>query len=184
MNDLGLFEEIRGGDFVAFETLFLTYYASLCEYASQFVAEDDAEELVQELMIYLWESRDQLVVATSLKSYLFIAVKNRSYNAIRKQKYREKAHSRLADYLDEQYIDDPDLYTLGDLATKIDEAINALPESYRKTFQMSRFDGLTNPQIALALNVSVKTVEYRITRSLKILRVKLKDYVTLLLFLF
>ncbi|WP_353125240.1 RNA polymerase sigma-70 factor [Parapedobacter pyrenivorans] len=184
MNDLGLFEKIRNGDFAAFETLFITYYAALCEYASQFVSEDDAEELVQELMIYLWESRNQLVVATSLKSYLFVAVKNRAYNALRKQKYREKAHSRLADYLDDQYIDDPDLYTMGKLAAQIAEAINTLPESYRETFQLSRFEGMTNAQVASALNVSVKTIEYRITRSLKILRAKLKDYVGVVLFLF
>jgi len=184
MNELELVDQIRSGDFAAFKALFLTYYAALCEYASQFISEEDAEELVQELMIYLWESREQLVIATSLKSYLFIAVKNRSYNAIRKAKYRERAHSRLYDYLSKQQLDDPDLYTMNDLTAKIKDAIDSLPDSYRETFQMSRFDGLTNTQIASALHVSIKTVEYRITQSLKILRMKLKDYVPMLLFMF
>lgn len=184
MNETGLFESIREGDLASYEAMFLTYYSPLCEYASQFVAEYDAEELVQELMTHIWEAREQLVIVTSLKSYLFIAVKNRSLNAIRKQRYRERVHSRLHDYLTEQQIDDPDFYLANELGDRIHNAIQELPESYRVTFEMSRLEGMTNAQIAAALQVSVKTVEYRITRSLKRLREQLKDYASLLVMLF
>lgn len=184
MNELRLFEAIRRGDLSAYEAMFLKYYSPLYEYASQFVVEQDAEELVQDLMTYIWEEREHLVIESSLKSYLFIAVKNRSVNAIRKQKYRERVHARLYDYLTEQQIDDPDFYMVNELAIKINNAIEELPESYRRVFEMSRFEGLPNAQIAVALNISIKTVEYRITRSLKMLRIKLKDYFSLILFLF
>ncbi len=179
-----LFESIREGDLAAYETMFLRYYSPLCEYASRFVAGYDAEELVQDLMTHIWEAREQLVIATSLKSYLFIAVKHRALNAIRKQRYRERVHSRLHQYLAEQQLDDPDFYLANELGDKIHDAIQDLPESYRITFEMSRLEGMTNAQIADALHVSVKTVEYRITRSLKRLRAQLKDYVTLLAVLF
>jgi len=181
MNDLDLFEAIQEGDLYAYKKMFLKYYAPLCTYAAQFLSDTDAKELVQDLMLYIWEARTHLIIATSLKSYLFIAVKNRSFNAIRKQKYRERIHAKLYSRLDEEQLDDPDFYMADELAIKINDAINDLPESYRKTFEMSRFEGLTNAKISSTLDVSIKTVEYRITKSLKILRGKLKDYMTLFL---
>jgi len=65
---------------------------------------------------------------------------------------------------------------LEDLSVQIQKAIDELPENYRETFALSRFGEQTNVQIAAMQGISVKTVEYRITQSLKILRVKLKDY--------
>jgi len=179
MNDLDLFEAIQEGDLYAYKKMFLKYYAPLCTYAEQFLSDADAEELVQDLMLYIWEARENLIVSTSLKSYLFIAVKNRSYNAIRKQKYRERIHNKLYERLDREQIDHPDFYMADELAAKITDAINKLPENYRKTFEMSRFEGLTNAKISATLDVSIKTVEYRISKSLKILKNKLKDYMAI-----
>lgn len=183
MNELTLFYEIQKGNLIAYKEMFLKYYSPLCEYASQFLSDNDAEELVQELMMYIWEARENLVIGTSLKSYLFIAVKNRSFNTIRNLQNRERIHTLLYESLKEQF-DDPDFYMIDELATKIKKAIRELPDNYRNTFEMSRFGELTNTQIATELGISVKTVEYRISQSLKILRVKLKDYLPFILFLF
>jgi len=177
-----LLEEIQQGNKDAFNEMFLLFYSPLCEYASQFISDNDAEEVVQELMLYVWENRKNLVIEKSLKSYLFVSAKNRCYNAIRDRKLREQIHSYLYESLKEQ-IEDPDYYMVNELAANIDKAIRELPDSYRETFRMSRFGEMTNAAIAKQLGVSVKTVEYRITQSLKILRVKLKDYLPLLAFL-
>jgi len=178
-----LLEEIRQGDKEAFNRMFLQFYSPLCEYALQYVSDMDAEELVQEMMLYVWENRACLVVEKSLKSYLFVSIKNRCYNAIRDRKLRERVHNNLYEKLKDQ-IEDPDYYIFNELAVNIDKAVNELPENYRETFKMSRFGEMTNAAIAEQLGVSVKTVEYRITQSLKILRIKLKDYLPLLTFLF
>lgn len=183
MNDLTLFSQIQKGDWHAYKEMFLTYYSPLCEYASQFISDTDAEELVQDLMMYVWEVRENLVIGTSLKSYLFIAVKHRSYNAIRNRQYRERIHSTLYEQLRNQ-MDDPDFYIVDELVIKIKNAIAQLPDNYRETFEMSRFGEMSHSQIASQLNISVKTVEYRISQSLKILRIKLKDYLPFVLFLF
>ena len=177
-----LLEEIRQGNKDAFNRMFLHFYSPLCEYASQFVSNTDAEELVQEMMLYVWENRAYLVVEKSLKSYLFVSIKNRCYNAIRDRKLRERIHSYLYEKLKDR-IEDPDYYIYNELALNIDKAINELPENYRETFKMSRFGEMTNAAIAKQLGISVKTVEYRISQSLKILRIKLKDYLPLLIFL-
>ena len=167
----------------AFKQMFIKFYSPLCEYASQYVSDEDAEELIQELMLFIWENRNSLFVEISLKSYLFMAVKHRCLNAIKRQLYHERVHSLIYDKIKDQF-ENPDTYFVNELTENITKAIEELPENYRETFKLSRFGEQSNPQIAEALGVSIKTVEYRITQSLKILRVKLKDYLPFIMFLF
>ena len=61
------------------------------------VRDEDAEELIQELMLFIWENRNSLFVEISLKSYLFMAVKHRCLNAIKRQLYHERVHSLIYD---------------------------------------------------------------------------------------
>lgn len=175
MEESVLLDELRRGNEIAYKQLFIKHYSPLCEYASQYISDDDAEELVQELMLFIWETRESLVIESSLKSYLFIATKHRCLNFIKKNQYHEQVHSEIYEKLKDQF-EDPDYYMLEDLSVQIQKAIDELPENYRETFALSRFGEQTNVQIAAMQGISVKTVEYRITQSLKILRVKLKDY--------
>jgi RNA polymerase sigma-70 factor (ECF subfamily) len=175
MDDRALFLRLQHGEEQAFKELFVRYYASLCEYASRYIQDVEAEELVQDLMLYLWEAHGEIVIETSLKSYLFTAVKHRCLNAIKRKIYQERVHGELYETLKDQF-EEPDYYLLHELSDRIDKSIRELPDHYRETFELSRFGERSNAQIARQLNVSVKTIEYRITQSLKILRVKLKDY--------
>ena len=182
MDDIKFIDEIRESNKKAFKQMFTKYYSPLCEYASQYVSDEDAEELVQDLMLYIWENREVVLIDISLKSYLFMAVKHRCLNAIKKQLYHERVHSMIYEKLKDQF-EDPDYYFINELSLNITNAINELPENYRETFKLSRFGEKSNSEIADALGISVKTVEYRITQSLKILRTKLKDYLPLIWFL-
>ena len=180
MDDSTLIEQIQLGSKNAFKQMFIKFYSPLCEYASQYVSDEDAEELIQELMLFIWENRNSLFVEISLKSYLFMAVKHRCLNAIRKNKYHERIHNQIYEKIKDQF-EDPDYYFVNELTENIQKAIENLPETYRETFAMSRFGEKTNVQIAEKLGISVKTVEYRISQALKILRFKLKDYLPLLI---
>lgn len=180
MNEDNLITSIQQGDKNAYKQLFIKYYSPLCEYASQYISDEDSEELVQELMLFLWETRENLVIETSLKSYLFISTKHRCLNAIKKNQYHERIHNLLYEKIKDQF-EDPDYYFINELTENIQTAINSLPDTYRETFTLSRFGEKTNVQIAEELGISVKTVEYRISQSLKILRIKLKDYLPLLI---
>lgn len=183
MDDSSLFIEINNGDEGAFKILFMKYFSPLCEYASHYIRADEAEELVQDLMMYLWEEREDIVIESSIKSYLFSATKNRCLNAIKKSIYHEQVHSKIYEKLKDQF-ENPDYYFINELTENIEKAIDALPPAYRETFSLSRFAELTNAQIAETLGVSIKTIEYRISKSLNILRVKLKDYLPFVTFLF
>nr|WP_321522260.1 RNA polymerase sigma-70 factor [uncultured Macellibacteroides sp.] len=183
MEESVLLDELRRGSEIAYKQVFIKYYSPLCEYASQYISDDDAEELVQELMLFIWETRESILIESSLKSYLFIATKHRCLNFIKKNQYHEQVHSEIYEKLKDQF-EDPDYYMLEDLSVQIQKAIDELPENYRETFALSRFGEQTNVQIAAMQGISVKTVEYRITQSLKILRVKLKDYLLVASWLF
>lgn len=75
---------------------------------------------------------------------------------------------------------DINYYQVEQLTQKIEEAIQKLPDSYREAFIMHRFNDLTYKEIAIRLNVSSKTVDYRIQQALKQLRIDLKDYLPLI----
>ncbi|MDR1258483.1 MAG: RNA polymerase sigma-70 factor [Tannerellaceae bacterium] len=176
MEDRLLVESLRLRNKDGFRLLFMRYYSPLCEYASQYISDRDAEELVQDFMLYLWENQDVWeVIETSLKSYLFVAVRNRCVNAIKKSRYHQRVRSLLYERM-KDICENPDYYLANELALLIEKAVEELPESYRVVFLKSRFGALTNVKIAEELGVSVKTVEYRITQSLKLLRVALREY--------
>jgi RNA polymerase sigma-70 factor (ECF subfamily) len=172
-NDSSILALLCDDNSEAYKQLFIRYYSPLREYASRYIPDRDSEELVQELMLYLWENRKSLVIESSLKAYLFTATKYRCLNMIRKQQYHRRVHGDLYEKVKERF-DDPDYYLMNNLEEQIQKAIDQLPENYRQTFTLSRMSYYTNMQIARKLGVSLKTVEYRITRSLKILRNKLK----------
>jgi RNA polymerase sigma-70 factor (ECF subfamily) len=180
--DVILFESLQEGDKKAFDRLFLKYYPRLCAYARQFVDFSDAEEVVQDVMVWFWENRLMQVFEVSLKSYLFKAVKNRCITLINRNELRKKIMDKVHKDMENVY-DDPDFYVVEELTCKIEEALQSLPATYREAFELNRFYQMSYKEIARQLNVSSKTVDYRIQQALKILRVKLKDYLSLLLFL-
>ncbi len=175
-----LFAYIRKGDKQAFDTFFLRYYSILCAYASSFVGENEAEEIIQDIMVWLWESRESIVIESSLGKYLFRAVKNKCINYLSKQRLHEHIHHVIATRL-YSHFEDPDFYIVEELTQKIEDALDKLPETYRKAFVMNRMENKTYNEIAVLLGVSPKTIDYRIQQALKNLRMELRDYLPLLL---
>lgn len=166
----------------AFDVLFKRYYPMLCAYARRIVEQEDAEEIVQEIMIWLWENRSRLTIESSLSQYLIKMTHNRSLNLIAKNEASARAEVKY--YTKHQMpSEDIQIWQIEELSKKIEEAINALPETYRTAFIMHRFKGMSYKEIAEILQVSPKTVDYRIQQALKILRIEFKDYLPLLHFI-
>jgi len=176
MCDEELFERIQSGDIEAFNSLFIRYYSPLCDYASRFIVEVESEDIVQGLMIFIWENGKNLCIENSLRTYLFKSIRNRCLNEIRNKRSHSKVHEVINGKLADTFLE-PDYYFVAEeLSLKIDKAVAELPDGYRETFEMSRFGEMSNKELSEMLGVSVKTIEYRITQSLKLLRLKLKDY--------
>ncbi len=176
--DRNLFEEIRKDNEKAFEKLFHNYYGHLCLFASRILQDDiSAEEIVQDFFVKLWEKRHQLSIETSVKNYLFRSVKNLCLNFIQHNKIKLRyAQSVLSDASNNQLLENS--FTEINLAEKIEESIQSLPEKRQIIFRLSREDGLKYREIAEKLNISIKTVEAQMGLAIKTLREKLKNYNT------
>ncbi|MBK9074457.1 MAG: RNA polymerase sigma-70 factor [Flavobacteriales bacterium] len=171
------FARIAAGDHGAFELVFREHYRPLCAFARQYVRDGaSAEELVQDLFYRLWQDRERTSITTSLKSYLFTAVRNRCLNAVKQQ-----GRLRAITEHDDHAVETADPLEGMERGARIQAAIEALPEERRKIFLLSRHDGLKYQEIADRLGLSVKTVENQIGRALKTLREDLADLLPLLI---
>ena len=175
-----LLSAVQRGDQKAFDTLFRRYYPMLCAYGHRFVELEDAEEIVEDSLLWIWENRETLVIESSLNSYLFKMVYRRALNKLAHIDATQRADTRFYEEMQEM-LQDTDYYQIEELAKRIEDAVAALPESYREAFVMHRFRDMSYKEIAETLGGSPKTIDYRIQQALKQLRVDLKDYLPLLL---
>ena len=173
---------LKAGNEWAYDAVYTQYYGGLCAFASQYVHPPENEEIVQDVMMWLWENRQTIANGATLKSLLFTMAKNKCLNSIAHERVKKQVHEKLYEKFTEQF-EDPDFYIPGELMEKVDQAIKRLPEDYRKAFEMNRFDEMTYKEIANKLDISEKTIAYRISQALKILRRELKEYLPFLLWI-
>lgn len=171
-----LLEAIRIGNEMAFAELFKQYWRKAHGLAhSKVHSKEVAEEIVQDLFITLWDKRATLQI-NNFSSYLYTTVKNKSLNYIEACVVREKYwayYKAFAPQYDESTEKD---VAYNELVEAIENEMSHLPEKSKKVFRLNRLEGRSIPEIASALNLSEKAIEYHITRSLKQLRLHLKDY--------
>lgn len=174
-DDSELLTAMKQGDIKAYNALFKRYYPSLCIYCSRFIGVEEVEDIVQEVMVWLWEKKTEIQFDTSLNAYLYKMVYNRSLNQnLRNEKkvhVENSFHQRLEE--DARY---QDVYGMEELRQVTNDAIERLPILYREAFMMHRLDGKSYKEIAEQLQISPKTVDYRIQQSLRLLRAWLKNY--------
>lgn len=168
----------------AFEKVFKTYFKSLHAFAYTFIKDEIiAEEIVQNVFFRIWEKKEQLQIDDSLKSYLYRSVHNESLNHIKHLKVKTSFQLEYSGNMEPLNQDASNQMIAAELETKIQKAINELPQQCRIIFQMSRFEQLKYQQIADQLNISIKTVENQMGKALKVMRLKLIEYLPFLLFL-
>ena len=175
-----LLSKLQQGEKKAFNALFRKNYPTLCAYAHRFVDLEDAEEIVQDVMLWLWENREILLIESSLSQYLLKMIYHRALNRIAQKEVKYRADTLFYEK-NQAMIYDVDFYQIEELTKRIHTAIAALPESYREAFIMHRFKDMSYKEIAELLNISTKTVDYRIQQALKLLRKELKEFLSLAL---
>lgn len=175
---------IRNGDQSSFSTVFSAYYNDLVMFSMTFTRNSDiSEEIVQEMFVKFWEDRELMGAISSLKSYFLKSIQNRSIDWLRHLKIRDKYAQEILEHA-VLYENDTERYVLrSELELNIEAALSSLPPELAEVFRLSRFHGLTYPEIAKKLNISVRTVEVRISKALHLLRYELRDYFISLLLL-
>lgn len=163
-DDILLLKLIQSKDEHAFKYLFALYFVPLCRYAHLYLTDaQEEEELVLDIYMHLWEHSAQINLTLSLKAYLFQAVRNRCLNFLRDK----KSTLSLEEAGDIANNETTSTLEMEELTFLIQEAICALPDKCQQVFRLSREGNKTNQEIADELNISVKTVEAQITKSLK-----------------
>lgn len=182
--DTLLLERLKTGSVEAFEDIFKKYWHSLYLKArSKTMSHDEAEEIVQSIFSTLWEKRATILI-TYLPYYLQTAVKNRVIDRIREHAKRQKYWEQYGQFIPGQQLVTEEALTFNELNGAMQAAIDHLPERSRKVFRLSRLEGRSNAEIAQLLQLSEKAIEYHITRSMRTLRVRLKDFITILVIIF
>lgn len=169
-----LLTELQRGDIAAFDHIFKEYYPILCAYGSRFVEYEEAKEIAGDVILWLWEHRKTFQLDGSLGKYLLKSVYHRSLNSIKRKNLKKIADTVFYEEM-ESMIQNVDTYRLREVSKRIDEAVKALPESYRETFVLHRFTKMSHKEIADKFGISAKTVAYRIQQATKILRKNLSD---------
>jgi RNA polymerase sigma-70 factor (ECF subfamily) len=174
---------LKEGQEKAFDFIFRQYYKALCAQAHLYTQDLDlSQSLVQDCFIKLWETRDHITEIENLSSWLIVTVRNKCIDYIRKHK-RETVLRQTSDQSDLNQDSDR-LLLSREFEERLVKALSLLPARCRIAFEYSRFEGMTYPEIASKMNISVKAVEALVSRSLKILRVELKDYLPLAILLY
>ncbi|MDR6785501.1 RNA polymerase sigma-70 factor (family 1) [Pedobacter africanus] len=168
LTDPELFDLIKKEDDKAFGELYTRYWKDMYHNACKIMRNEDmAQDIVQEVFISLWNRRTELNIQ-HVKSYMQQSTRFAVLKSIRSQKVDDQFYSRLRLITTELVEEQPLLFK--EQQTVLNQLINELPADCRETFRMSRDEQLTYKQIAQKLEVSEKTVEKRITKSLKFLR--------------
>lgn len=171
---------IKNADTQAFEILFKNHYARLTSLAYGFMKSYvQAEEVVSDVFFKFWKNRSSIQVNSSLSSYLNMAVKNRCLDLLRVTKKTTDADPEPYLNVSPSGLASPEEQIVSnELQNRIERAIEKLPEDRKRVFRLSRDNGLKYREIADLLNISIKTVETQMGRSLKHLRSELKDYLS------
>lgn len=176
----------------AFSKIYLVYFPKLVRFAREYVVSiEDAENIVQDLFLHLWEHREMLDSLVNPNAYLFTLVKNRCIDFYRRKTLVDSRRESL-DALPTRELElrmealmkfDENVLLEKEIEELLANAIEHLPEKCRKVFVLSRVEGLKYEQIATQLDISVNTVQNHIITAIRKLKVELKDYLPLFVFI-
>lgn len=178
--------QLKKGNTSSYKLLYTKYAPRLFAFSMKYISSrEDAEEIVQEVFLRIWEKKENVDENLSFSSYVFQAAKHRIYNGFRKR-VNEQAYLDFLTNMEPGSHNFTELDTdYRDIKDKANKAIATMPPKRREIFQLSREEGLKNKEIAEQLQISIKTVENQMGQALKFLREELKDYqMAVFLFLF
>lgn len=158
----------------AYERLYCRLYPNLLRFAYSKTANlEESEDIVQDILLQLWNRRHKIILIERLESYLIKAVKYKVLDQIGKQK-NQAIYMQSIDLALTTYTTDTDFLVRESLFKDyIDHALNSLPPRMREAFLLSRENGLSHEEIAIQLGISQHTVATHIKNALKILKKKL-----------
>lgn len=175
-----------------FTQLYKEYKYRFTHFAKTYV--DDliiAEDIVMDSLMYYWENQSSLKNDSNIPAYILTVIKNKCLNYLNRERTREEVERYIQNREDWELnlriatleACNPEKLFSDEIQRIIDQTLASLPAQSREIFIRSRYENQTNKEIAEALGLSVKSIEYHITKTLKIMREELKDYLPLIILL-
>lgn len=181
--DSRLLRLLSEGDEQAYIMIYNRYAPLLYIHAERMLSDTDlAQDVVHDLFAALWDKREQLNIAISLKAYLYKSIRNRVLDLFAKEKVRLDYRDALQ-HKGEPVEEVEDKYQYRELEDIIDSELGRLPEQMRKVFLLSRIDKKSYKEIAEELQIAEGTVKKQIYMALKRLRQRIIYFIILLVFL-
>jgi len=185
LTDKTLLLKLRDGNHVAFRCLFQKYYQRLFLFACKFVDEDTAKDLVQNCFLELWKNRKNTEISTSFSAWIFTVVKNRCYRFLKEESKKADNQNNYRLRLKEEelnfFIHSEKSILEFEVKERIQNVLEQLPPKCSQVFNESRFNGLSNKDIAEKYGISLKAVEKHISKALKLFREEFRDFLTVLI---
>lgn len=169
-NNKQLYKNLQENDPLSWRQIINSHSDRLYAYALSLSSDHDvASDIVQQVFINLFESKDRLDPQYSLKSFLYRSTYNLFVDNYRKKKSMSILHEQYYHML-EQFVSNTDEEDFSKKVNVLNDLIETLPLKTKEVFTLSKHNGLTNTEISQILDISVKTVEGHITRAFKLLR--------------
>ncbi|SMC53583.1 RNA polymerase sigma-70 factor [Pedobacter nyackensis] len=179
--DVELVATLKTDDKTAFAEIYDRYWDKLFSIAGHKLDQlEDAEEVVQNIFISLWNRRATLNITSTLNSYLAVSVKYRVIKVLEKQYHQRKYADSLGK---QQGLDDStqEWLEFTELKAQLERLVRELPDKCQLVYRMSREDGFSQKEIAGKLDISEKTVEAHLGKAIKTIRAGLNTFISMLL---
>jgi RNA polymerase sigma-70 factor (ECF subfamily) len=176
----------------SFNEIYTSYYKKSFFFAKSYVHDDlAAEDIASESLIKLWEKLKTEQI-DYIEPLLLTILKNKALDYLKHEEVKRTAFESMADWHQQELSIristlescDPNEIFSDEVESIIRETLKLLPEQTRRIFLLSRFENKSNKEIAEQMGISIKGVEYHISKALKALRITLKDYLPLFYFFF
>jgi len=172
-------EQLRDGNHAAFELVYRLYQADVKRFLLSLAKDNElAEDVMQEAFIYLWEKKEQIDPSKNIANYLFHVVRNMLISRLRKNQVANR-YLRDLTFDDVLYAADASMIA-EETAILVNIVVSQMPKQRRKIYEMSRYEGLTNKEIADKLGVDTRNVRTQLHYATK----EIKDVIGMFLLLF
>jgi RNA polymerase sigma-70 factor (ECF subfamily) len=172
---------IQKDDRIAFYNIYERYCKRLYGFVIRYIKQkEDAEEIVQEVFVKIWESRNKVDIYSSFEAFIFTIAYNTTISLLRKRTNEKKYLEHLKSL--QQFTNAPDLIDeihFNELNDRVKVLLNELTPRQKEIFQLSREEGLTHDEIAKKLDISVNTVKKHMVNTLAFLKSQIDSSLTI-----
>ncbi len=166
-----LLQRLQQGDERAFTTIYRYFRPLLYAYAYKLCGkEDDAKDIVQDIFTFLWNARQTMEVPSSLRAYLYSAVRYKYLNLVAHEKVKDDYAEHFRKYITQRNGDADDALLLKELIIQVEQVAATLPGKMGKILTMNYLEHYTHLEIAEALEISEKTVKNLLSEATKAVR--------------